>query len=177
MDTPLIWQNMLSLCCVCTGASKHNPNIQGNIQTYGDILTYGVSRHRGTQTYRGIQTYGGVQTYRRHPNLLAGIQGGGQKQDGTNWDIVQELQQQRSYIGQYIGQDMTAGWKVLPAVLHTTWGASKHMGMSKHTGDINYMGMSKHTWSKHMGASKHTGVSKHRGHPNIQVHPNIQGGI
>ena len=30
MHTPLVWQSMLSLCCVCMGASKHT----GGVQTY-----------------------------------------------------------------------------------------------------------------------------------------------
>ena len=37
MDTPFIWQSMLSLCCVCMGASKHT----------GGVQTYGASKHTG----------------------------------------------------------------------------------------------------------------------------------
>ena len=30
VDTSFVWQSILSLCCVCTGASKHHPNIWGH---------------------------------------------------------------------------------------------------------------------------------------------------
>ena len=83
MDTPLVWQNMLSLCCVCTGStqtsSKHmvciqtyggcpsiegHPNIVGHPNIQGDIW-----EHPNIQG--AIQTYGGIQMYGTYGHSLS----------------------------------------------------------------------------------------------------------
>ena len=38
---------MLSLCCVCTGASKHHPNIWGHPNIWRCPSIQGASKHRG----------------------------------------------------------------------------------------------------------------------------------
>ena len=42
VDTSFVWQSILSLCCVCTGAFKHHPNIWGhpNILVFPLKLTH-----------------------------------------------------------------------------------------------------------------------------------------
>ena len=140
MDTPSVWQSMLSFCCVCRvsiqTSSKHtggHPNIQEGVQTYGGVLTYG-----GIQTYRwasklmgGIQTYGAskcMEVYRHLRSL-------------TKYAFFVLCMYRGHPNGKY--QNMQE--------------ASKHMGAFKHTGghpDIQGV-------SKHMGASKYKGPSKH----------------
>ena len=45
MDTPLVWQSMLSLCCICTAGIQTSSKHTGGIQTYGGVQTWGVSKH------------------------------------------------------------------------------------------------------------------------------------
>ena len=84
MDTPLVWQSMIYLCCVCTGgmqtSSKHvgGSKHMGVSKHTGGIQTYGVSkhigRHMGASKHTGpIQTYGGIQTYKGHPNIQGAL--------------------------------------------------------------------------------------------------------
>ena len=61
MDTPLVWQSMLSLCCVCTGG-MHHPNIWGSWSIQGASKHPGASKHTGV--HPNIQ--GGIW---RHPNI------------------------------------------------------------------------------------------------------------
>ena len=67
MDT-LVWQSMLSLCCVCMGESKHHTNIWGcpSIQE--------ASKHRGAPKYMGVCKHkgrhmGASKDTGSHPNI------------------------------------------------------------------------------------------------------------
>ena len=54
MDTPLVWQSMLSLCCVCTGDIQTSSKHTGSIQTY-----VGVSKHMRASKHMGASKYTG----------------------------------------------------------------------------------------------------------------------
>ena len=203
MDNPLVWQSMLSLCCVCMGASKHYPNIQG------------VSKHVAIQTYRGcIKTYGGIQTYRGCPNIKGGIQTYGccPNMEGIQtYRVHPHIWGHPNVFGHMdnplVWHSMfsmccvcTGGIQTSPK--HTTgysniWGMSKHEGHPNIQGESKCMGAYGHSLSatKHaffvlcmyggiQTLSKHTWGVQTCGHPNIQGmhqniwwHPNIQGSI
>ena len=63
MDTPLVWQSMLSLCCVCTGGIQTSFKHTGGVQTYGEH-----------PNIRAPKLTGGIQTYRRASKHMGGFQ-------------------------------------------------------------------------------------------------------
>ena len=162
MDTPLVWQSMLSLWClfwmplihldtaICldthTQTHRGKPNIwrtskhTGGVQTCGDVQPYrGVSKDRGHPNIQGHPNIWGVQIYGACPNIQVGIQ---------TYEGVQ------------------------------TYGTSKHTGVSKHMGVFKHKVAFKHTGgaSKHMAASKHRGgIPTHRWYPSIWWHLNLWG--
>ena len=81
IDTPSVWQSMLSFCCICTvGIQTSSKHTQGHPNIWECPNIQETSKHRGVQAYREypniqgvIQTYWDIQTYRGCIQIYRGI--------------------------------------------------------------------------------------------------------
>ena len=151
MDTPLVWQSMVSLWCLFWMPLIHLDTaicLDAHIQTHrGKPNIWRTSKHTGgVQTYGDVQPYRGVSKDRGHPN-------------------IQGIQTYREC--KHMGYVQTYRW----ASKHMK--VSKHMGTSKHTGVANIWGYSNIRWHSNI-QGVHPNIWQHL---NIEVASQHTGGI